>query len=201
MASLVMCALDAAIKDLREADAARVKAGRNAVSVEGFRLMRLLQAEIRAGAPGGRKFQGLTEIAKMIGSSGAKHKNSPLYTAFHAIRYLSNKLSGDFTFSLGAVEGKTSSTWIKIMKRQQEGFDYPVDDSMRSFLKRIGAGLKGARTKNARGAAKYFFLLPSTTQFRIPARDVVDAFWSGHRAEVMPNIQNNYERKLRGERI
>ena len=198
--SLITCALDAALKDLKEADALRVKAGRNAVSVEGFRLMRLLQKEIKAGAPGGRKLSPLTEIARVIGSSGAEHKNNPLYTAFHGIRYGASKGTGDYTFSLGAVEGKSSSTWVKIIRKQQEGFEFPVDDSMRGFLRRIGSELKGSKGR-AKGKAKFFFLLPGTTQFKIPPRDIVDAFWSAHQAGVMARIQSNYERKLRGERI
>ena len=59
MASLIKLYLDQAIKELQDANAARIKAGRYAVKAEAYRLMRLLQAEIKAGAPGGRKFADL----------------------------------------------------------------------------------------------------------------------------------------------
>jgi hypothetical protein len=187
------------IKDFRQADALRVKAGQDAVKVEGYRQMRVLQAEIKAGEPGKKKLKGLREISKRY-SGDARLKPTharPLANLYHAIRYKVTK-EGRLVFEFGAVPGKTSNTWVGIMKRRQEEQNYPVTDEMRTYLAKIGAILRGKK-KLAEWPAKAFFL--KTTAFKNPARDIIDTFWAAHKSEVMPNIESNFERKLRGERI
>lgn len=186
------------IKDFKRADAARIKAGQDAVKIEGYRQMRVLQAEIKAGEPGKQKLKGLREISKRYPGGRLKPTAArPLSNLFHAIRYKVTK-EGELRFEFGAIHGKTSNTWVGIMKRRQEEHNYPVTDEMRKYLAKIGTILRGKK-KLAEWPAKAFFL--KTNTFKNPARDIIDTFWAAHRSEVMPNIERNFEKKLRGERI
>jgi hypothetical protein len=187
------------MREFKAADALRIKAGQDAVKVEGYRQMRVLQTEIKAGEPGKKKLKGLREISKRYGGDARLKPTHarPLANLYHAIRYKVTK-EGQFTFEFGAVAGKTSNTWIGIMKRRQEEKNYPVTDEMRTRLAKIGTILRG-KAKLSEWPAKAFFL--KTTTFKNPARDIIDTFWAAHRHEVGPNIERNFERKLRGERI
>lgn len=186
------------IRDFQTADKQRIKAGQDAVKVEGYRQMRLLQKEIEAGAPGGRKHKELREISKRRIDARLKTTHAkPLSGLRHAIRYKVTS-DGRFVFEFGAVEGKVSKSWINIMKARQEQGTADVQAGLRKKLAYIGGILKG-KSKLAEWPAKAFFL--KTQTFENPARDIVDTFWNAHRHEVGLNIQRNFERKLRGERI
>ncbi len=202
---LIQCHMNEFMQEFKADNEGRIKAGQTAVKVEGFRLMRLLQSEIKAAAPGGQAFTPLTEIAKQISGSAIKHKNKPLYTLYDAIRYNAANPEGTaLHVEVGAVDtrrARLSASWKRIMTEQQEGVTKEVTESMRHRLRLLGAAQKEKRGKFAKGKAAYFFLKASTTQFKTPARDIINAFWAAYQGAVMPNIQNNFERKMRGERI
>ena len=195
--SLIKCYVEQAIKELKEADAARVKAGKSAGSVEGYQLMRSLQSEIKAGAPGGKSFALLGNIAKK--SSAARHPNKPLLgAASNAIRYAVTELgNGSTQVSIGAIEGKVSRSWINIMIRQQAGFKEPVTKETKTYFSLIGYVLKDRKSRRAQGLAKFFFLKKETTELKIPARDIIDSFWRAHEREAVQNIKSNFEAKLK----
>jgi hypothetical protein len=203
------------LRALREANTARVKASRDAVRVEGFRLMRLLQGELRRGAPGGRSLAPLREISQLM------ERTPPLSPLAKAIRYHVAETE-PFHVEIGGVDSRAqrrampgfsgiqeerqwaakglSGSWVHILQVQQEGATMPVTDDMRQFLKGVGAKMAGRKGRPGQ-AAKYFFLKKSTTEFTLPARDIIDTFWGAHESEVMPNIRSNFDRKMRGERI
>jgi len=204
---LIIRDLDQTVKDIDKQAADTKKAGETAAKVEGFRLMKLLKAEIREGAPGGQKFSPLTEMAKIY-SYGSRNR-TPLKRLSIPVRYRVSRTSDEFAFSLGYMaqdiagsvksSNRISKSWARILQLHQEGGTIPIDQDLRRALLIEGARLQ--KRKNTRGAANVFFLKKSTMSFRIPRREIVDPFWRAHEGEAARNINRNFERKMAGERI
>ena len=192
--SFIQCHLNEFFKEFETDNKARIKAGQTAAKIEGFRLRGVLKKELQAASPGGRTFAPLTELAKA--STGAKHKKKPLYNLSRIIRYNIAERE-PYKVEIGFVGNAGSYEPLKkLAKIHQEGLTFPVGN-LRDVLKKVGIQLRKEKKKEA----KYFFLRSTTTQFKDPIRDIVDSFWAAHQGEVMPNIQSNFERKMRGERI
>ena len=201
--------LSKADAEVRRAQADAIKAENTAVRVAGFRLMRLLRAEIRKGAPGGRRFAPLSMIRRTLGQGGRLRGNNPLQKLSRAIGY---EVAGQSPFSLkiGFVGTASSASWRKIAQAHQEGFTTSADapyfrrrnESIREYLRGQGSlvdramfGGKKSRRRNV------FFLRKSTASLRTPARPIIDPFWDAHEKTARANIRSNFVRKLRGERI
>jgi len=186
--------------DLERADKKRVKAAETATRVEAFRLMKELKAELRESAPGGRRLDPLSEIAKRRRYGAAKNKG-PLYRMAIPVRYRIDRVAGNFMATFGIVDPKKgpglSKSWKRLARIHQSGARMAIDQEMRKGLLAMGRRLK----KRGDPAAKYFFLKPGTTHIDIPARPFIDPFWRAHRARAEHNIARNFMRKLRGERI
>ena len=76
-------------KTLRWLEKNRAEAEKNmniALRVEGFRLRNLMQREIKAGAPGGRRFDPLTDISKRMDFQKSPRRN-PLADLAKGVRY------------------------------------------------------------------------------------------------------------------
>jgi hypothetical protein len=175
------------------------KAMNTALKVEGFRLRKDLQKEIRAGAPGGRKFDALSYIAR----GWAKRRlrpDQPLASLATAVRYAVTK-TVPYTVKAGFIQPgsgiKTiSKRWIALARIHQEGFTRNVTPAMRRSIARSGADLG-----TVEGGNTPFFLKKSTTQFKTPARPVIAPFWAAHKFRTKENIRKNFTRKMKGARI
>jgi hypothetical protein len=131
----------------------------------------------------------------VIGKFFAKNKSRPLQRLAIPVRYAA---AGKDPMTVGiGFTGRISASWKKIAERQQEGYEYSASEGFRRALFLTGTELR----KKKRAEAKYFFLRPSTTRLKDPARPIIDPFWNSEKGRVMPQIRDNYERKLRGERI
>ena len=126
-----------------------------ATRVEGLRLKKLLQQEIRAGAPGGRPFSPLTEMAKRMTERRSKNRR-PLSRLAIPIRYRVSREGGNYKVRIGVVDpgkGKhprTSVSWKRIARFQQEGGTRPVGNREKR-LGIIHMGLmRGERKEEAR---------------------------------------------------
>ncbi len=181
---------------LEKADDGRKKAGETAAKVEGFRLKKVLEKEIRAGAPGGRKFSSLSVIASRT-SRGVSR--SPLRRLALGVRYRVTRMAGKMLFSFGFTEN-SSKSWQRLAKQHQEGLSRKVTDGHRRFFGRVGDGLAG-RSKRISGLSRFFNLKKSTTTLKTPARPIIDPFWQAHERQAERNILINFQRKMRGERI
>lgn len=170
------------------------KAMTTAVKVEGFRLMRLLKKQIRDGAPGGQKFHPLTFLSRAWGSKRLR-PNKPLRRMAVAVRYFVKDFS-PFDMRIGWVGPRTSKSWKRIAKLQQEGFTRPVDPKRRESFSAIGRGMSKRSP-----ARKYMFLLKSTTTLKTPPRPIMDPFWRSEKQRAWRNIQRNYRLKMKGQRI
>lgn len=179
---------------LKTESARQEKALNTAVKVEGYRLMRLLKKQIRAGAPGGQKFPDLTYLSRVWTGGSRLGPNKPLKRLAVAVRYFVQNLP--FEFRVGWTGPKVSKSWKRIAKLQQEGFIRPVTQSLRKSFARSGSAMP-IRSK----AKIYMFLRKSTKTFKTPARPIIDPFWRSEKGRAWRNIRRNYQLKLQGRRI
>jgi len=183
-------------KTLKTEGRRQEKALNTAVKVEGFRLMRLLKKQIRDGAPGGQKFDPLTFLARRWGSKGNRLRpDKPLRRLAIAVRY-HVKDQRPFDMRIGWVGPRTSKSWKRIAKLQQEGFTRSVAEKRRRSFAVLGAAMS-KRSK----ARPYMFLKKSTKTLTTPARPIMDPFWRSERHRAWRNIQRNYRLKIKGQRI
>jgi len=172
------------------------KALNTAIKVEGFRLMRLLKQQIRAGAPGGRKFDSLTYLSRAWSGKGKRlGSNKPLRRLAIAVRYWV-KDQRPFDMRIGWVGPKTSRSWKRIAQKQQEGFEHDISEARRRYFRS-----KGGEMSKRSVARKYMFIRKSTTKFRTPARPIMDPFWRAEKDRAWHNIRRNYRMKMKGQRI
>ena len=172
------------------------KAMNTAIQVEGFRLMRLLKAQIRGGYGGHKKFHSLTYLSRAWTGKGKRlGPNKPLRRLALAVRYLVKDQS-PFDMRIGWVGPRTSKSWKRIAEKQQEGFSGSMSDVRRQMFRR-----KGARMSERSVARKYMFIRKSTTRFKTPPRPVMDPFWQAEKDRAWHNIRKNYRMKLQGKRI
>jgi len=190
-ARLIVKELSKTKADLNRIDKARVKAGETAVKVEGFRLKNELTKEIRSGAPGGKKFVELSMIARKRSKT-----TKPLRRLATATRYGIDKSGNKMGMDIGFIASKSSKSWANIASRVQAGARWEVSDAARKYLINYGSAL----TKRSK-FRKYFFLKKTTTHFVTPPRPIIEPFWNAHKREALENIQSNYRKKLKGERI
>ena len=186
-----------------------VKALDTAIRVEGFRLRKLMQQEIRKSAPGGQKFEPLSIISRRLSGGGRLAPNRPLavkrivrggkrFSMADVIRYDTPKKS-PIEMHIGWVGKETSKSWKRLAIAHQEGFTRTITDDQRRFLRRVGGDIKKKSPRSE--AAKKFFLKKSTTTFKTPARPIIEPFWNAHENEALRNIKSNFKRKLAGHRI
>lgn len=207
--------------ELSAADDKRRKAAQTAVRVEGFRLKKVLAAEIRAGSPGGAKFKALSVIAKKLGR-GAESR-TPLKRLASVVRYWVEQTASRYSVSVGYQDrpvvnsaggvsrnNQLSRSWLGIVRSNIEGgsfdpgkFDRNVNPYTRSdrttILISAFGGSRG-RKKLLPGRSQ-LLLRKSTSRLRIPARPIIDPFWSKHQREAMAQIERNFMAKMAGQRI
>lgn len=185
------------------------KALETAIRIEGFRLRKQLMKELRASAPGGKKFKPMRAISRRFGGRFLPDKpfaNKTIqvqvgrdrwrkFSMTDVIRYHITR-QPDFQMAIGWTGPHVSKSWKRIAKKQQEGFEMGVPSYAGKYFAKVGATL-GKRSRNR----KFFFLRKSTRRFKVPARPIIAPFWAAHKREAMSNIRRNFFRKLRGERI
>jgi hypothetical protein len=151
--SLIKCEMERFLKEFEKDNQLRVKAARDAVKIEAFRLKNLLQASLR-GKGAALGFSPYSVIGKFF----AKNKSRPLQRLAIPVRYAA---AGKDPMTVGiGFTGRISASWKKIAERQQEGYEYSASEGFRRALFLTGTELR----KKKRAEAKYFFLRPSTTR-------------------------------------
>jgi hypothetical protein len=205
------------LKWLEEKRADADKAMNTALRVEGFRLKNLMQKEIRSGAPGGRRFAPLSHIAKR--GSGRRNR-APLEALAKAVRYQVNTSMG-LKVQVGFVQPASGSyllskSWLRMAREHQAGFTRTITDAQRSWIIRRGASLLGWRRSlggdtsytgayggnlEASAGSTPFFLKKSTRTLTTPPREIISPFWQAHQAGTRRNIEQNWKRKMAGQRI
>jgi len=185
-------------RELKAFDSKRKPVAETATKIELYRLMRLLQGDLRQGQVAGSPFTPLRVVSR-----GTRTSKKPLAALAVAVRY-SVKKEGDSTvMSVGFDGPQSSKAWRKIAHAVQEGGDINPDmrvfgSTLRKHWIRIGGDYKKGRGK---GVAKFFFLRKATTSLKLPSRQIVEPFWNAHKDEAERNIVSNFQRKLAGERI
>lgn len=193
-----------------QADQEKVyKSAVSATKVESFRLRTVLKEEIRKGAPGGQKFAPRTELSKrhvgeQLFSGNWAFLTPALYKLAIPVRYRVEKGEHKTVFEIGFVGKNTrdvSRAWARIAEKHQEGFDTSMeahsDDSsvtMRELTTKLGY-------RETSWSPGIFVPRKSTTKLHTPSRPIIEPFWRTHQSEADRNIVENFERKMRGERI
>ncbi len=189
MLTVEMKGLDKLLKGLKQEKERVEKALNTAIKIEGYRLRKEMQKEIRAGAPGGRPFAPLSAIVKR---RYGNRRSGPLARLAVAVRYQVTQRD-PMEMHVGWVGPRVSKSWKYIARVQQEGFSFPVNPELRRALRR-----RGARLPKRSPYREYFFLRKETRRFRVPARPIIEPFWRAHEQEAWRNIKNNWKRKMRG---
>jgi hypothetical protein len=192
-------ALDAHTRDSK-------RALKTAIKVEGFRQLRQLREEIRAGRPGGRPYAAqLSEIARRTKTGREKKNQIPLYKLARLLRYqVEYGRDGDISLSFGFVNSPgrpLTGSWKSLLIKHQEGTDV-LHRGSRTELGRRFARIGGRLKKKNDPDAKFFFLRKTTgRRIDLPKRPMIDPYWNTHKDEALVNIRKNFARKMRGERI
>jgi hypothetical protein len=197
MITAVFKELQKTVKDIQADKARTTKAMETAVKVEGYRLMKILKEQLKAGKPGGSELDPLTEIGKRYGKP---INRKPLSRLAPTIRYGVERRGDGMVVGIGFVDygsKKLSKSWLRIAEEQQEGAVKAISEERRKGIISIGVSL--ARRKDP--TAKFFFLRKTTQTAKIPPRPIIDPFVSAHLKESERIIVSNFERKMRGERI
>ncbi len=191
-------------RQLETADKSRLKAASTAMRIEAYRLRQALKSEIKAGDPGGIPFAPLSIIARAVRKD---IERKPLAKLATKVRYWQTPRGISIGFNAGSVisangaaykSNQLSRSWIRIARKQQEGFNLQLPPIARVVLRHEGARLK---KQGWAGEAKYYFLRKTTTVAHVPARNIIEPFWAAHRAGAAVNIVKNFNRKMRGEKI
>lgn len=194
MLSVVVKGAERVLKDLEKDRKETEKALHTAIRVEGFSLMKQLKSEIRAGAPGRRRFRPLTYLGRY---GGKKRKNNPLARLALPIRYHIDK-KDPFVIKIGWTGPQVSKSWKRLAALLQKGFSRRISEKQRRWFRRA---LKKEVTRVPKSAKRYFKLRKETTEFDTPARPILDPFWTANRNIAWRRIRRNFLRKLAGERI
>jgi hypothetical protein len=181
--------------DLKAVRKQEVKDLNTAIRVEVFSMRKELKADIRSGAPGGKRFAPLTFLARRKRDSKRFSPNKPLSRLALGIMY-NIKRWNPFEIALGWTGPRVSESWKRIAEAQQKGFDRPVTDPQERYFRHRGEEIS-ERSKNR----KFFFLRKSTTQMDTPERPSIEPVWKAREREAWVNIRNNYRKKLKGQRI
>ena len=182
------------------------KALQTAFKVEGHRLKKVLQEELKASKPGGKRLKSLSMISTHLKGK----RNTPFARLVGAIRY--NESYDGNTIKVGWTGPMVKRSIKRMAIQAQEGGTRSVSDTQRRFFihasLRLGAAgrvtgyrLKRKMMEKSRLKIMVFFLKKSTTKMETPARPVIAPFWQAHKNEAWENIRNNYLRKRQGERI
>ena len=188
-------------KDLKAESKRQKRALTTAIKVEGFRLRKELIKEIKKGAPGGKKFDQLTWIAR------AWHQGKSNWRANKPLAGLTKGIFVNFknksqSVEVGWVGPRSSVTMKRLAKKHQEGFTGPLGSGKYSSgFKRGYFAAKAARMTGRSKGRIYLFIRKSTTSFRTPARPIMEPFWNMHEKEAWPNIRRNFKLKMQGKRI
>ncbi len=183
---------DKVAKYLKEEEARKTKAYETALKVEGYRLRRLLQEEIRKSAPGGKRFRQLRYIRRYTGKR--LRPDRPLAGLAKMVRYDIQKKP--FVMKVGWTGNSVSKSWKRIAEKHQEGFVESVKPVKRRQLTTIGGKLS-----NRSKIKRYFFIRKETTNFETPERPIIDPFMDKYRQKSRINITRNFRLKMQGKRI
>lgn len=206
-ARLIVRNLAAVQRELDAYDSKRRPVSEIACRVELYRLMRLLQGDLRQGKVAGRNLRPLRVMSR-----GTRPSKKPLSGLAQAVRYSVVKAVDKTMMAVGFAgpAGKQtnrplSKSWRRIAHRVQEGA--VIDPEMQVFGRRLRElmAMVGGQYKKGRGKniAKYYFLRKSTrtTGMFLPKRPIIEPFWRAHETTSRKRIILNFDRKMKGERI
>ena len=197
-------------KDLAIEGERNRKALDTAIKVEGYKRLRELRDDIKAGRSGGAAFAALSEIAKRTKTGRMKKNPVPLYRIARMLRYNVRYTTGltgigGISFSFGFIShGRRpiQSTYKQMLIKHDEGIDVLYSKDGRTALGRRLARIGGKLKKKGDPDAKYFFLRKTTgRRIKLPSRQLTEPYWSANRESALASIRRNFRLKMQGKRI
>lgn len=188
-------------RDMKVEGARQKKALELAIRIEGYRLRKQLQKEIKAGAPGGKKFAPLSFLAMWRTGRRRRSGFNRLGRLGSVVRYDVNK--NPFSMKIGFVGPKVSPKMKRLAVKHQEGFSSGITATQRKAIRFRGIKRKEIEgdLPGGMGVARFHFLKKSTRSFKTPASPIIEPFWNMHEKEAWPNIRRNFKLKMQGKRI
>ena len=216
---VVLKGVAATNKELDRQALNNVRSLNSAFRIEGFRLKKLLQTQIRSGAPGGSPFAERRIISRYWRRSKPGRKKA-LGRLANGIRYyvpntIEPRLQIGFVGPTNAAEREemnsglalgrsgntrgikykdmTSKAWRRLGLIHQKGFRMYITPDMREALK--------DSAKLAPKKIKPFFygiLNSNRTHFNTPSRNIIEPFWTQQKSAAIYNIRNNYHKIMAG---
>lgn len=189
-------------------DKATTKNRSIAIRVGLFKARKALIADIKKGTGKPLSFMaragtsGLTRRKPFTGLYSTRQAPSP-GKGVVPVRY--HEVAGGKQFELGFTDTrkeKLSKSWKYILGVQQAGFSTPVSKRMRAVMRKRGQFWKKKLGNKSRSKlTKVFFLKKETTMIKTPPRPMIDPFWMSYKAKFIAELERDFDKKMRGEKI
>jgi len=185
---------------IKKANTKRTRAGQRATRDTGKDLVKQLRTEIRGGTVGGSKFDPLTNIGRFnIQDSNlikGPKRNKPMAVMAKRIRLSAKKTGKNLSVFIGFIPGRGQGGQgiLSVARILQGGVTKKVSKDQRTFFHRVGNTLE---TQGKKKMAKFFHLLPTTKQLRVPARPIIDPFFDANQDKIARRVQANYARLIK----
>lgn len=188
-------------KEIRTSDDRVEKAGINAVKIELYRLRTALQQYILAG-PKGPPMRQISQLSRAYQAAfGSKlwsktgfptpGRTDPALRALAIpVRYEAKKIGDKLRGRVGVIKTKSvSSSWRKILHKQQTGFTVPLTEELREYFATFPPEIGG----------KPIFFKEEKTHLTVPPRKIIGPFWRKQQGIAYANIKRNFEAKMAGK--
>lgn len=170
------------------------KAAQAAVRIEGYRLKTSLEQEILRG-PKGPPMRHISQLSRQYQADyGSKlwqktgfprpgMTDPPLRAMAIPVKYEAKQMGDKFRLRVGVVKNKSvSSSWRKILHKQQEGFTVSLTKELREYFANLGV-----------------FFKKEKTHLTVPPRKIIGPFWKRQQGVAYANIKKNFEAKMAGK--
>ena len=162
---------------------------------EAFRLRNELKKQIRAGAPGGRRFKSLTRLARRKRGLKSWRADKPLRALAAPIFYHVRR-NWPLEIAIGWTGPRVPENIKRIARRQQAGFTQTITDPTERFFRH-----RAEEIPERSPYRRLFYLRRFKSMFKTEPRPVIDPFWKAQRRQAIINIRRNFRRKQAGYRI
>lgn len=172
------------------------KAGIHAVRIELYRLKTALQQYI-LGGPKGPPMQDISQLSRQYQADyGSKlwsktgfprpGMTDPALRAIAiSVRYETKKIGDKLRGRVGIIKNKSvSSSWRKILFKQQHGFNVPLTKELREYFANLGV-----------------FFKKEKKSLTVPPRKIIGPFWRKQQGIAYSNIKQNFEAKMSGKYV
>lgn len=172
------------------------RAAQASVRIEGYRLKTSLEQYILRG-PEGPPMREISQLSRQYQAAfGSKlwsktgfprpGMSDPALRAMAIpVRYEAKKMGDNLRVRVGVVKNKSvSSSWRKILHKQQTGFQISLTQELREYFANLGV-----------------FFKKEKQSLTVPPRKIIGPFWRKQQNVAYANIKRNFETKMAGKYV